>query len=288
MADKAFRERLRDINMSEFEHDLYMKYLNGVKKPIQQLRNILDGLEAKKKERQWLKNQISGDLDDSKLVEAITGEKNVFKRRGEDENAANELEMEKPKRLKLVVDVSGSMYRFNGADNRLERQMEAVLMVMEAFKGFESKIRYDIVGHSGDGYAFKFTEAMSPPENEAKRLKILKTMIAHSQFCSSGDHTLEATKYAIDQISKEEADDHFVVVLSDANFDRYGISPRSFARIMGDTDAKVNVFCIFIGSIGDQASVLKKSLPNGKAFVCLDTHEIPKIMQQIFQSAILN
>ena len=69
MADKAFRERLRDINMSEFEHDLYMKYLNGVKKPIQQLRNILDGLEAKKKERQWLKNQISGDLDDSKLVE---------------------------------------------------------------------------------------------------------------------------------------------------------------------------------------------------------------------------
>ena len=231
---------------------------------------------------------MSGDLDDSKLVEAVTGEKNVFKKRGEDEHAANELQMEKPKRLKLVVDVSGSMYRFNGVDNRLEREMEAVLMVMEAFKDFENKIRYDIVGHSGDGYSFKFTETMSPPENEAKRLKVLKTMIAHSQFCSSGDHTLEATKYAIEQISKEEADDYFVIVLSDANFDRYGISPRSFSRIIQETDHKVNVYCIFIGSLGDQANVLKRNLPNGKAFVCMDTHEIPKILQQIFQSANLN
>ena len=59
----------------------------------------------------------------------------------------NEFEMEKPKRLKLVIDVSGSMYRFNGVDGRLERELEAILMVMEAFSGFESKIRYDIVGY---------------------------------------------------------------------------------------------------------------------------------------------
>ena len=38
-----------------------------------------------------------------------------------------------PKRIRLVVDVSGSMYRFNGHDGRLERSLEAVLMVMEAF-----------------------------------------------------------------------------------------------------------------------------------------------------------
>jgi hypothetical protein len=71
-------------------------------------------------------------LDDSKLVEAITGEKNVFKRRGDDNNADNDLNMEKPKRLRLVVDVSGSMYRFNGVDNRLERELESVLMVLHA------------------------------------------------------------------------------------------------------------------------------------------------------------
>ncbi len=35
-----------------------------------------------------------------------------------------------------------------------------------------------------------------------------------------GDYTFEATRYAIEDISKEEADDYIVIVLSDANFDR--------------------------------------------------------------------
>lgn len=46
---------------------------------------------------------------------------------------------EKPKRLRLVVDVSGSMYRFNGYDGRLDRTLEAILMVMESFEGYEKK-----------------------------------------------------------------------------------------------------------------------------------------------------
>lgn len=37
-----------------------------------------------------------------------------------------------PTCIRLVVDVSGSMYRFNGYDGRLDRSVEAVLMVMEA------------------------------------------------------------------------------------------------------------------------------------------------------------
>ena len=37
-----------------------------------------------------------------------------------------------PTCIRLVVDVSGSMYRFNGYDGRLDRMVEAVLMVMEA------------------------------------------------------------------------------------------------------------------------------------------------------------
>lgn len=148
----------------------------------------MEGLEAKKKERQWLKNQIDGDLDDQKLVEAVTGEKNVYRRRGEDQNADSNHNMDKPKRLRLVVDLSGSMYRFNGVDSRLEREIESVLMVMEAFRGFESKIVYDVVGHSGDGYHIGIVdkEAVRAPKNESDRLKILKTMLAHSQFCSSG------------------------------------------------------------------------------------------------------
>lgn len=212
----------------------------------------------------------------------------MYKRRGDDPNADNSLNMEKPKRFRLVVDVSGSMYRFNGADNRLERELESVLMVMEAFSGYEKKISYDIIGHSGDGYNIKFIDAKNAPKNEAERLKILKTMIAHSQFCSSGDNTFEATKYAIQQLAKEEADDHFVIVLSDANFDRYGLSPKRFSQIMLNTDESVNVFCIFIGALGDQAVKLKKNLPSGKTFVCMNTQDIPRIMQQIFQSAMLD
>lgn len=53
---------------------------------------------------------------------------------------------QKPKRLRLVVDVSGSMYRFNGVDGRLERSMEAVCMVMEAFENYEHKFKVITAG----------------------------------------------------------------------------------------------------------------------------------------------
>lgn len=53
---------------------------------------------------------------------------------------------QKPKRLRLVVDVSGSMYRFNGVDGRLERSMEAVCMVMEAFENYEHKFKVIAAG----------------------------------------------------------------------------------------------------------------------------------------------
>ena len=39
----------------------------------------------------------------------------------------------------------------------------------------------------------------------------------------SGDSTLEATEAAIQDVLSEEADDHFVFLLSDANLRRYGI-----------------------------------------------------------------
>lgn len=39
--------------------------------------------QAKGKERQWLKNQAMGDLDDAKIIDGLTGEKTIYKRRGE-------------------------------------------------------------------------------------------------------------------------------------------------------------------------------------------------------------
>lgn len=55
---------------------------------------------------------------------------------------------EKPKRLRLLVDVSGSMYRFNGLDGRLERSMEVALMVMEAFEQYEHKFKVPCITHN--------------------------------------------------------------------------------------------------------------------------------------------
>lgn len=77
-------------------------------------------------------------------------------------------------------------------------------------------------------------------------------MLAHSQFCISGDNTLEAAKHHISAISKEEADEHFLILLSDANFDRYGIRPSRFGEIL-TLDEDVKAFAIFVGSLGDQA-----------------------------------
>lgn len=39
--------------------------------------------QAKGKERQWLKNQALGELDDAKIIDGLAGEKAVYKRRGE-------------------------------------------------------------------------------------------------------------------------------------------------------------------------------------------------------------
>ena len=71
-------------------------------------------------------------------------------------------------------------------------------------------------------------------------------------------------------------------------FNLQGLNPTRFSQIMLNTDRNVNVFCIFIGALGDQATRLKKTLPSGKTFVCLNTEDIPRIMQQIFQAAMLD
>ncbi|XP_076766995.1 von Willebrand factor A domain-containing protein c12.2 [Xylocopa sonorina] len=286
MGLKAFRQRLKEINMSEYDHQLYSQFSNAVQRQVKALRTIIDSLQAKSKERQWCRHQTSGELDDTKLIEGLTGERTIYRRRAEKEPEFG-TPPTKPKRLKLVVDVSGSMYRFNGYDRRLDRELEACVMVMEAFSGYEGKFQYDIVGHSGDDYNIAFVKHTQPLADNKRRLEVIKTMHAHSQFCMSGDNTLEATQHAIASLSKEDADERIVVVLSDANFDRYGIRPENFAKIL-TSNQNVNAFAIFIGSLGDQATILTKRITAGRAFVCMDLKDIPRILQQIFAASLLS
>lgn len=126
------------------------------------------------------------------------------------------------------------MYRFNGHDHRLQRMLEASCMLMEAFADVSaSRLTYEIVGHSGDGPEISFVAEANPPRNEADRLKVLQRMKLHAAHCMSGDYTLEATSIAIDKMAaRSDADETFVVVLSDANLDRYGIPPSELGRIL--------------------------------------------------------
>ncbi len=72
-------------------------------------------------------------------------------------------------------------------------------MVMEALEGYSEKFKYDLVGHSGEESAIPFV-LNREPKNEKERLEVLKTMHAHAQFCWSGDHTLQATHTAINDL----------------------------------------------------------------------------------------
>ena len=46
---------------------------------------LLGCWQSKSKERQWLRHQTHGDVDEGKLIEGVIGEKGVYKRRGEKE-----------------------------------------------------------------------------------------------------------------------------------------------------------------------------------------------------------
>jgi len=219
----------------------------------------------------------------------------------------------KQKLIRFVMDVSGSMYRFNGYDQRLIRCLEATLLVMEGFQSGKAidaskkKFDYSIVGHSGDSPCIHppFVDWSVPPTNENDRLQILQTMLAHSQYCMSGDYTLEAMRKAIDDISNrmyEEDSRHSsvnltesssnnygtVICLSDANLERYGIDPEQLGNIIEyGAQNGVKVYIVFIASFGEEAEAITKALPVGSGYICMETNELPKAVREILTSGVL-
>lgn len=279
---QVFDDALKKIGMTEFDAKKYEKYTEAVKTEIRELRSILDSLESKEHERVWHKNQQVGDLDDQKLIDGLTGDRSIYKRR-KDVDPDNPFFQPKPKRLSFVFDVSMSMSRY-ASDGRLERSLEAAVMIMESLKGFERKFDYRVVGHSGDTDELVFVPWGKPPANDKARLDVIKGMHAHTEMCDSGDHTLEAAKKAIfDCAAQKEADDRFVFLVSDANLDQYSITPDMISRLF-DLDKRVHVFVLFIASMRDAASSYAKKMP-GNVFVCLDKKELPRVMKRMFLAA---
>ncbi|KAL6064918.1 von Willebrand factor A domain-containing protein 8 [Balamuthia mandrillaris] len=286
MAREALNQRLKDIDMTLDQASVYEDYLFSVKSQIGQLRVILESLQAKSKEREWLRRQSSGaELDEGALVEAIAGERGIYKRRGENTNVFFGPQKQ-PKKLRFVMDVSGSMYRFNSYDGRLDRMLATAVLLMESLHGYEQKFHYWMVGHSGDSPSIPFVYPTRIPQNRKERFQVIQRMAAHSQYCMSGDYTLEATKMAIEELSKEPGDEHFVITLSDANLERYGIAPARLGQIL-QSNPKVRANCIFIASLWDEAARISREIPPGLAHVCMDTKDLPATLQRILATTVL-
>lgn len=98
-------KRLSDIKMSPVDAVSYNKIASRVQRQIQELRTLLQSSEAKKKERSWIYNQTTGDLDERKLIDGIAGEKAVYKRRGKAPPALFSVQP-KPKRILFSLDIS--------------------------------------------------------------------------------------------------------------------------------------------------------------------------------------
>jgi len=285
IGNESWKSVLKELDMQKYDGEIYLRYKEAVKQEIHELRSTLQAMERRKNERTWIKNRDNGDLDDTRIVDALTGSRNIYKRRMEKPPDPYSF-MSVPKQVCFLMDCSSSMAHMS-FDGRLERSLEAVCMVLESLKGFEWKFKYSIRGHSGTTDDLVFVNPNKIPSNEANRLRVLREINAHAETCSSGDNTLEATRLAIKELASEEADESFLVIFSDANLTQYGIEPSDLLQLINQ-DARVNVFIIFIGSSGDEAQMLKSELPPDRAFITLQTNEIPRVLKRIFMSSLLN
>lgn len=112
-------------------------------------------------------------------------------------------------------------------------------------------------------------------------------MVAHTQYCMSGDHTVEAIDHAVKHVVEADADDYYVFVVSDANLERYNIQPKRMGQKL-IADPNVKAHAIFIASFADEAARILRDLPHGRGHVCLDTTDLPRTFKKIFTSAFNN
>jgi hypothetical protein len=68
---QAFAQRLKEIDMSAHDADAYGKLRERIAKQISLLKVVIDGLQARSGERQWLRHQTTGDVDEAKLIEGV-------------------------------------------------------------------------------------------------------------------------------------------------------------------------------------------------------------------------
>ena len=113
--------------MSEYEAEVYEKFSSRVQRQIQSLRVLLESLQAKGKERHWVRHQTSGDLDDAKLIEGLTGEKTIYKKRADQEPEVIDFDIVNTS-LKPISII------FNMQDNHSMRRISDYVQVLTSVK----------------------------------------------------------------------------------------------------------------------------------------------------------
>ena len=87
------------------------------------------------------------------------------------------------------------------------------------------------------------------------------------------------------EVKKAEADDYFVMLLSDANLAGYGASPAVLARAL-TSDPEVSAFSVFIAE-EENAREMQEAMPAGRARVVMDTAEMPRLFKDLFSRIML-
>jgi hypothetical protein len=107
----------------------------------------------------------------------------------------------------------------------------------------------------------------------------------------SSSSTLGAIEAAVARVASlglaDEADDEdrLVIVVSDANFRRYGITPEDLNEAMR-RDSRVRVHLVLIASLADEAAALLQALPLGTCHICLDSALLPTVIRQILSAGM--
>jgi hypothetical protein len=83
MAKEALAKKLAEEGLTAHEGATLQSYKVELAQYTNNLVAILDQAQTAARERQWLKRQEEGQLDESRLTDALTGDKGVMKRRAE-------------------------------------------------------------------------------------------------------------------------------------------------------------------------------------------------------------
>jgi len=315
MAKQALEQRLREIDMGVGEYQQYIDTKARVARQIGELTSVLQDFSRRARERVWAKNQADGELDEARLVDGLTGERLIFRRRVDPASSSPSSSSSSPssgaqpkrKRLHFLVDCSASMYRFDSSDGRLTRTLETVLMLMEGLAALpaDCSVEWALTGHSGDSPEIRLLDFADPrPRDERERYAILERIVSHAQFCLSGDCTLQGLRMAIAHTLKADhpssasasgqegaADiEGHVFALSDANFERYGIAKSAVSKVLLDSPSPsaaggnagaastLRAHLVLVASRDGEAEELARAYPANVA-LALDSADVPKIFK---------